>query len=177
MYTTLKQIESHKPCSGGWRTLLKSLGKIKADEDPLCLSVILQSNGLDDALWTLRCLKGADKEIRLFAVEVAREVQHLMADPRSLAALDVAERFANGGATPEELEVAWAAAWVAADAAWAAARDAAWAAACAAAWAAARDAAWAAACAAADAAWAAARDAARGTARARQAEIFLKYFG
>ena len=52
-----------------------------------------------------------------------------MADPRSLNALDVAERFANGKATKEELEAASAASAAAWDAAWAesaAAWDAAW---------------------------------------------------
>jgi len=76
-----------------------------------------------------------DRELRLFAVWSARQVQHLMTDARSLAALGVAERYANGEATDEELAAAGDAAW---DAAWAAARAAAWAAAGAAA----RDAAW-----------------------------------
>jgi len=75
-----------------------------------------------------------DRELRLFAVSSARRVQHLMTDPRSVAALDVAERHANGLATDAELSAARAAAWAAAwDAAGAAARPAAW------------DAAWAAA--------------------------------
>ena len=162
MYTTLNQIESHNPCTTGWRTLLKALGKTKADDEPLPLPFILNSNGLDDAIWTLRCLEGADQELRLFAVECARQVQHFMTDPRSLAALDVAERFANGLATSEELDTARAAAWDAARAA-GAAREAAWDAAGAAARAAdaAREAAW-------GAAW---------EARTKQEAIFLKYFG
>ena len=98
----------------------------------------------------------ADRELRLFAVWSARQVQHLMTDSRSLAALDVAERHANGEATDEELAAAGAAAWDAA-------RAAAWAAARVAAWGAARDAAGAAAW---DAAWAAAGDAAGDAARA-----------
>jgi hypothetical protein len=118
-----------------------------------------------DKLWVVtRYL--SDKTNRLFAVWCAREALKLVkdADPRSVAACDVAERFAYGNATAEELAAAWAAAWAAASdaaawaAAWAAASDAAaWAAARAAAW----DAAWAAAWAAASdaAAWAAARDA------------------
>ena len=77
-----------------------------------------------------------NRTLRTFAVWSARQVQHLMSDPRSLAALDVAERHAIGSATDEELAAAWAAARDAArDAARAAARDAARAAA----WAAARD--------------------------------------
>ncbi len=151
MKTTLNQIRAKSPCQSGWIKLLAYLGKTKADDEPISIATILDSNGLDDALWCLQAVKGRDREIRLFGVWCARQVQHLMTDPRSIAALDVAERFANGEATQYELN----AARNASDAAWAArdASDAAWAArnaASAAAWAAraasaaARDAAWAA---------------------------------
>ena len=115
-----------------------------------------------------------DAQKRLLAVRCVRRVQHLMTDPRFVAALDVAERHAKGDATDEELRKASAAARVAArdaslaawDAAWdaarAAVRDAAWAAA------------WAAASDAADAAWYAAwdaADAARAAERAEQQKI------
>jgi len=165
MKTTLNKIRSHSPCVNGWEKLLTHLGKTKADDEPLDLLTILDSNGLDDTLWCFRAVEGYDKEIRLYAVWCARQVQHLMKDPRSINALDVAERFANGTASNEELAAAR-------DAAWAAAKAAARNAARAAAWAAgsvARDAAraaawaeWAAAGAAAGSAeWAAARAAAR----------------
>ena len=61
-----------------------------------------------------------DAQLRLFAVRCARRVQHLMTDPRSIAALDVAERHARGEAS----DAAWAAAGAAARAAAAAAWDA-----------------------------------------------------
>jgi hypothetical protein len=132
MQTTLTAIRKHKPCESGWEKLLRSLGKTKADDDPLSILAILESNGLDDALWCLRAVDGHEKEIRLYTVWCARQVQHLMTDQRSLNALDVAEAFANGQATKEELDAAKAAAKDAAraarDAAWAAG-DAAWAAA------------------------------------------------
>jgi hypothetical protein len=115
------------------------------------------------------------RELRKFAVWCARQVQHLMTDPRSVAALDVAERHAEGLATDEEL----AAARAAGVAAWAAARAAgdATGAAGVAAWAAgdatgaAGVAAWAAGVAAWAAAWAAAgavRVAARAAANAAE---------
>ena len=131
MKTTLNAIRDHHPCADGWKKLLANLGKTAADDDPLSLITILDSNGIDDALWCLRAVYDHDKEIRLFAVWCARQVQHLMTDQRSVAALDVAERFANGDATKEELDAAgaaaMAAAWAAAgDAAMAAAGDAAW---------------------------------------------------
>ena len=87
----------------------------------------------------------SDAQVRLFAVRCARRVQHLMTDPRSIAALDVAERYAKGEATNDELAAAWGAAWAAfmvftnttesaaardaaAAAMWAVAEDMAWAA-------------------------------------------------
>lgn len=152
--TTLNAIREHSPCADGWAKLLRHLGKTQADDEPLALATILDSNGIEDALWCLRAVSGWGREMRLYAVWCARQVQHLMADPRSLEALNVAERHALGQATDEELAAARDAAW---DATWDAAGDAAWAAAEAAAEDAARDA-------AEDAAWAAARDAARNAA-------------
>ena len=138
MKTTLNAIRAHGPCADGWAKLLRYLGKTQADDEPLSIVTVLDSNGLDDALWCLRAVTGHDREIRLYAVWCARQVQHLMDDPRSLAALDVAERYANGLSTNAELAAARDAAG---DAARAAARDAAGDAARAAAWAAAWDAA------------------------------------
>ena len=161
MKTTLNKIREHSPCENGWKKLLKHLGKTQADDEPLSLLTVLDSNGLDDALWCLRAVEGYDREIRIFAVWCARQVQHLMQDERSLAALDVAERYAHGQATDAELSAARDAARAAARAAALAARDAARAAALAA-----RDAARAAALAAWDAAWDAARAAAWDAARA-----------
>jgi hypothetical protein len=163
--TTLNRIRAHGPCEEGWTQLLAGLGKTRADDEPLPFATIVRINGLDDALWCARAEPQHERVWRLFAVWCGRQVQHLMRDPRSIAALDVAERHANGMATDDELRAAradaeaalaaaWAGAWAAARAAWdaaraawdaaeAAARDAraaAWAAAGAAAWTAARDA-------------------------------------
>lgn len=78
----------------------------------------------------------SDKELRLFAVWCARDALKIIENPdaRSIEACNVAERFANGDATMEELDDARAAAMkvaidVAFNAAWAAfnaASDAAW---------------------------------------------------
>ena len=114
MNTTLNKIRTHEPCADGWEKLLKHLGKTKADNEPLSIKTILESNGLDDALWCLRAVEGKDKEIRLFAVWCARQVQHLMTDQRILNTLDVAERLANDLASKEELRAAYDAARVAA---------------------------------------------------------------
>ena len=104
-----------------------------------------------------------ERTARLFAAWCARQALALVPDPdpRSVAAVDTAERFASGRATAGELdaarEEAWAAAGDAARVAW----DASWAVARAVAWAVAWDQARAAAGAAWTAAWAAASAAGR----------------
>lgn len=164
--TTLKAIRAHSPCENGWQKLLNHLGKTKADAEPLSILTIIESNGIDDALWCLRALPDEyHPAIRLLACDYAERVLPIFErerpdDDRPRRAIETARRHALGNATDEELYAARAAAWDAARAA-RATRPAARAAADAAAFAAdAADAARAAAMAAARAAaLAAARDA------------------
>ena len=122
MQTTLNKIRSHSPCESGWVKLLKNLGKTQADDEPLDFLTIIESNGLDDALW---CLKAAPIEwqsnIRMYTVWCAKQIEHLMTDD-SKNALVVAQNHALGLATDAELkaaaDVAWAVAEEAARAAW-----------------------------------------------------------
>ena len=106
-----------------------------------------------DVIWLL-CRNEflTDRQLRLFACWCAKEAMKLVKnpDPRSLKAIEVAEAFAEGNVTKEELAAAWAAAG---DVAWAAARAAAWA-----------------------AAWAAAGDVARAAAGDAQIDRLLIYF-
>lgn len=181
--TTLNAIRKHDPCADGWAKLLAHLGKTGPDDEPLPLVTILDSNGFDDALWALRAVTGEEACIRRFAVWCARQVQHLMTDDRSIQALDVAERYADGLATDDELLTAGVAAWDAAGAATrTAARDAARTATSTArvdaAGAAEGAAAWAAAGnAAGNASWTAAWAAAWDAMRERQATRFREVFG
>ena len=181
--TTLNALREHEPDKRVWAKLLAYLGKTAADDEPLPLVTILEINGLDNALWALRAVTGEEMRMRRYAVWCARQVQHLMTDPRSLAALDVAEHHANGLVwADDELRAADAAAAKAAEkAASPAALLAAWAARCTTepeeAWAAAKGAAWNAAWAAgwaetADATQQAARNALRGRQVARFREVF-----
>jgi hypothetical protein len=125
----------------------------------------------------------SERDARLFACWCVRRVWRLLKDERSREAVRVAERYARGRATEEELasageaaneaaaseaasEAAWAAAWVMARAAACAARAAAWAAA----WAAANEAA------ASEEAWEAEWEAAR-AARAKKLKSYDMKFG
>jgi hypothetical protein len=153
MITPIEFCEKFKPCPEGLVFVQKHETLAEAWE---------KCNRSDWMLWSLERIEHPrdHKKLRLFAIWCAkntpmkdgRTTGKLITDPRSIAALDVAERFATGNATDAEMDAAWDAAWTAArDAAWGAARDAA----AAAAWTAARD-----------AAWGAARDAAADAARA-----------
>ena len=116
MTTTLRKIRAAGPCGTqledgqrvGYLKLRHHLGKGHGDNTPVDIATILDSNGLDDALWCLRAVDGHAREMRLYAVWCARRVQSLVKDPRSVTALDVAERYANGAASNDELAAAWA---------------------------------------------------------------------
>ena len=206
LYTTLRLLREHHACEDRYTVLRKALPPRYGSNTPIPISRILESNGLDDALWALRAM-GNDQALerdsfcRLLASDYAEHVLHLYerrypGDTRPRQAIDVARRFVVGEATEEELNAAIAAAidaaWRAAGAAAGAAARAAWRAAIAAARAAAMDAAGAAAGAAAraprdaagaaaDAAWraagAAAMDAAMDAERAWQSENLLSRLG
>ena len=136
---TLKALRKAEACVSGYNKVVCSLSGKEFNperktyirykhEDQISILSIIESNGVDDALWATRCVTGNDRDLRLFAVWCARQVLHLMTDKRSINAIDTAERYANGKATGAELAAARDAAWDAAGAAaWAAARDAAWA--------------------------------------------------
>lgn len=126
-YTTLNKIRNCRPCIKGWDRLLRHLGKTQLDDEPLALATILEANGIEDAVWVLRAVDGIDGLTRLFAVRCVRQhCQHLLTDPRSLAALDVSEMHAVGWAADEDLDEVRAAAWaMVGEKAWEAVRNAA----------------------------------------------------
>ena len=160
--TTLNKIRKYRPCTDGLVKLLDHLNKTKADDELLPLSVILQSNGLDDALWCLRASDAPKDIMRLFARLCALDVIHLWDAPSLVRQyLETGDESLREKAGAASKAAAWdssagAAAWAASKAAaWNVSKDAAWTASKAAAWAAA----WTASKAAAwTAAWAAARE-------------------
>ena len=133
--TTLNRIRAASPCQDGWGNLLSHLGKTKADDAPLSLLTILDSNGLDDALWVLSYAMPEDRLARHFQAWCAEQVLHHYEReyPDDMRVRDQIAMLRNDEATDEDRAAARDAARAAA---WDAARDAAWAAA----WDAARDA-------------------------------------
>lgn len=103
---TLKQLRDAKACVEGYNKVVCMLTGEEFDEDrethmrchhecEISLIDIANNNGIDDALWATRCLVGKDRDLRLYAVWCALQVQHLLGNERSIEAIDVAERFAN----------------------------------------------------------------------------------
>ena len=126
--TTLNRIRSAYPCEDGWRKLLAHLGKTKADYEPLDLLTVLDSNGLDDALWVLTYAMPDDRLARHFQAWCSEQVLHLFEakrpdDTRVREQIDMLRR---DDADTVARAAARAAAW---DAARACAGAAAWAAA------------------------------------------------
>ena len=64
--TTLNRIRAAGFCESGWRKLLAHLGKTAADDEPLALLTVLDSNGLDDVLWVLSYAMPDDRLARHF---------------------------------------------------------------------------------------------------------------
>mgnify|MGYP006289954029 CR=1 FL=1 len=130
--------ERHRACQDGRDWALsncETMDEVWRDARPEWLIWVAMRNGVL-----------TDRELRLFAVWAASQSKHLMTDLRSLTALKVSERYANGDATKEELNAACDAASCAARAALRVADNLASYAACAAArytaYPAASDAAW-----------------------------------
>ena len=125
IYTTLKKLRAAGACVSGYNKLVCSIsgGKYNANrktyvrfehDADIDLLHAVKSNGLDDALWALRASNATDRDCRLFAVWCARQVDQ---NEICTNALLVAERYANGNATNEELDAALDAEWTAARAA------------------------------------------------------------
>lgn len=107
-YTTLNRIWECRPSGNGWKKLLRFLGKTHADDEPLSLKTILESNGIEDALWALRAVDDpmCERDARLFCVRCVRQCPSFLTDKRLFTLLDVAERYACGDATDSELKTA-----------------------------------------------------------------------
>ena len=125
--TTLNKIRAERPCEDGWKKLLAHLGKTKADDDVITLKTVLESNGIDDALWTLRASDAPEATMRAFACWCALTVAHLWDMPVIVREyLETQDESKRAAAWAAARDAAWEAARAAAgDAAWAAARAAA----------------------------------------------------
>ena len=108
--TTTARIDACHPCPNRRDRAAQLLGITEPSDEPISYAYLLDTLGLDDALWCCRAEPDVAPIWRRYVVWCARRVQHLMTDQRTLDALDVAERHADGQASDEELGTARAAA-------------------------------------------------------------------
>ena len=118
--TTLTAIRAARPCEEWWAKLLGHLGKTRADDEPLPLTVILDSNGLDDTLWVLDKTTGLRRICVLFAADCAEQVLPLFErdcpdDSRPRRAIEVARDPHTSAATSDAARAASAASAPASD--------------------------------------------------------------
>jgi len=123
--TTFRLAHKANACQDSYKAVAKALGGIRAygKDTPIPLVKVLEIQGLDDALWCLRCTEqSADKLVRLFACDCAEHVLPLFEkrypkDKRPQQAIEAAREYANDEITLEELRAAADATWSAGDAA------------------------------------------------------------
>lgn len=111
MNTTLRKIKAHKPCDPEWRVGLALLGKTDPDDDPIPLVDVLDQMGINAALWCTQTLPEYDREWRLFSVWCARQNLDLIVYEAHQEALEVAEAYALGQVSPDELRTAENSVW------------------------------------------------------------------
>lgn len=114
--TTLNIIRKANPCGitprvdgtlYGLRKLMAFLGKTKTDDCPIDFATIVASNGVSDAAWCLEATRGCEHEVLLFKIWCARQLEPLIVDPRSLEALQIAEKVASKESEWDSLEIAY----------------------------------------------------------------------
>ena len=125
--TTLNLLHKASACTSRYKVLITALGTDYPADKPIDLLRILETNGLDDALWALRATEqNCDKIARLMTADFAEQVlpiwkKYAPDDKRPELAIQAARDFAHGRITVQERDAAWDAAR---DAGWDAARDA-----------------------------------------------------
>src|SRR5271157_434881 len=107
--TTLNLLREKKACTGRYKVLRTALGLDYPMDKPINLLTILESNGLDDALWALRAtVENGDTVARLMAADFAEQVlpiwlEHAPYDDRPALAIKATRDFAHGHIASEEL--------------------------------------------------------------------------
>lgn len=126
MYTTtLERLRSHKACERGYNLIANHVGVDFTGDIPL--ETILDVNGLDDCIWSLRATETGAVLGTTFAILCAKRVykevswvswadKWLSGEDRSVAAARAAARAAAAAAAAYAAADAYAAAYAAADA-------------------------------------------------------------
>ena len=111
LHTTFNMAKQARACVTSYRKLAKHLGGIDkyGADTPIPLDVIVESNGLADAIWALQCtIEDSTAISRLFAVDCAEHVLPIYEakypnDGRVRACIETTRRYLAGKATLVEL--------------------------------------------------------------------------
>jgi hypothetical protein len=124
LHTTLEILRKKHACTSGFRKLKESLPSGHADDSPITLAHILESNGIRDAIWALRATieptgKAAAFELACRAAEraLAHFEKRYPEDKRPRDAIEAARAYQRGEITREQLAAKRSDAYAAADAA------------------------------------------------------------
>ena len=107
--TTLNKIRACGPCTSGWQTLLKHVGKDFDPDAEINLLTILESNSVADMLWTLRATDQDSKRVASqLAIEFAEQALPIFEkrrpnDERPRKAIQAARDYLDGKISLEEL--------------------------------------------------------------------------
>lgn len=97
LYTTLNLLREHCACTEDYETLLRAVGLHFPKDDHIDLLTVLESNGLDDALWCLRATTEDSKSVSVsFSIFCAESVlpiweKHYPNDDRPRKAIEAAK--------------------------------------------------------------------------------------
>src|SRR6056297_403848 len=125
MKATFREIRSDHPCKDGWSLLCNNILKTDFPEDPkswkecqlseeqldteVSILEILESNGVEDAFWTLQTQEYRD--YCLILADIVESVLHIWEerypnDNRPRLAIETIRKWYCGEATDKDLEVA-----------------------------------------------------------------------
>ena len=118
--TTLNLLHKAEACTARYKVLRATLGANYPIDAEISLLTILETNGIDDALWALRATaEDCEKVARLMAADFAEAAfvewhKYYPGDERPRLVIQAARDFANGLIVREDLAAARSAAEAAA---------------------------------------------------------------
>ena len=122
LYTTFRLAKAAVPCDSGYRKAAQAVGSVRRyGRDTLTpVTMVLDFCGVRDALWVMgHCTTEPEEAERLLRIAACDFAEHVLTfyesvhagDTRVRDCITVAQRYANGKATEEELATASDAAW------------------------------------------------------------------
>ena len=100
MKTTIEEILKFNPCQSGIDEFTKKYGRTSGE---VFFAEILESNGIQDAIWCLRVFPDYDINVMEFKYLCARRVEHYDKSGVAKECLDVLELYLDGKASKKEL--------------------------------------------------------------------------